>query len=111
MTLRITVLSFFCTIFLSISSYPLGEQAYPVQYVRQQSVPIQYQAAQQPYLQQLTVQPQYITTNPVRETASVYAGGLERNQLGQQVGPQQPTQRVAQLLLPTNVDRQVQIVF
>lgn len=110
----IQIKTFFATVLCLVClcrinhSYPVTEPAYPVQYIRQQNVPVQYQTGQQQYLQQLSIQPQYITANAVREPNTAYSS----LQQPQQIAIPRPTvQRVTQLLLPTNVDRQVQIVF
>lgn len=65
------------------------------------------QQQQQAYLQQQISQPQpaYLTAGLLQQQPQgVYNDG---QRAPQQFAPQLPTQRVPQLLLPTNVDRQV----
>lgn len=68
------------------------------------------QRQQQPtYLQQISQQPQYITANLLQQSPSPIYNDAQR--IPQQFIPQPPTQKVPQLLLPSNVDRQVNLYF
>lgn len=93
------------SLYAVVSALPVSQSSYSgTQYVNAQ-LPPNYPAQQQTYLQQIAPQPQYITANVLQQAPSPIYNDAQRSP--QQFLPQTPTQKVPQLILPSNVDRQV----
>lgn len=96
--------SFLWLLLYVVSGKPVSQPVYSgTQYITAQ-LPPNFQAGQA-YIQQITPAPQYLTANTLQQAPQPIYNDVQR--APQQFVPQQPTQRVSQLLLPTNVDRQV----